>query len=66
MKDIILAGLVSGLVVFQAGCLVVGAVGAGAGTAMYVRGDLETTSSKPVAEVYSVVEQACKDLEFEI
>jgi hypothetical protein len=66
MRDIIFAGLLFGLVIFQAGCLVVGAVGAGAGTAMYVRGDLETKSSKPVAEVYSAVEQACKELEFEI
>ena len=27
---------------------------------------METKASKPVAEVYSIVEQTCKDLKFEI
>ena len=66
IKNWVVAGLVCGSVLFQAGCLLVGAVGAGAGTAMYVRGDLETKSSKPVTDVYSAVEETCKDLKFEI
>ena len=66
IKKYVIAVLASGLVISQTGCLVLGAVGAGAGTAMYIRGDLDTTSSKPVAEVYSIVEQTCKDLKFEI
>ena len=66
IKQYVMAILTSGIIISQTGCLVLGAVGAGAGTAMYVRGDLETKSSKPVGEVYSVVEQTCKDLKFEI
>ena len=46
--------------------MVVGAGGAGAGTVIYTRGDLETKSSRPVAEVYTVVEKTCRDLKFEI
>ena len=66
IKKYVVVILASGLIISQTGCLLLGAVGAGAGTAMYVRGDLETKSSKPVAEVYSIVEQTCKDLKFEI
>ena len=66
IKKYVVTVLASGLTISQTGCLLLGAVGAGAGTAMYVRGDLETKSSKPLAEVYSIVEQTCKDLKFEI
>ena len=66
IKKCVVGALASGILISQAGCLVVGALGAGAGTAIYARGDLETKSSKPVAEVYSIVEKTCKDLRFEI
>ena len=66
IKKYVAAALASGILISQAGCLVVGAVGAGAGTVIYTRGDLETKSSKPVAEVYTVVEKTCRDLKFEI
>jgi len=66
IKKCIMTGLVCGVTVFQVGCLMLGAVGAGVSAGMYAGGDLEAKSSKPVAEVYTVVEQACKDLEFDI
>ena len=66
IKKCVVVVLASGIIISQAGCLLLGAVGAGAGTAMYASGDLETKSSKPVAEVYSIVEKTCKDLKFKI
>ena len=66
MKKWIVAGLAIGVMISQAGCLVLAAAGAGAGTVAYTRGDLETTSSKSVAEVYKVIEASCKDMDFEI
>ena len=66
MKKWIVAVLAIGVMISQAGCLVLAAAGAGAGTVAYTRGDLETTSSKSVAEVYTVIEASCKDMDFEI
>ena len=66
MKKWIVAVLAIGVMISQAGCLVLAAAGAGAGTVAYTRGDLETTSSKSVAEVYKVIEASCKDMDFEI
>jgi len=66
IKKCITTVLLCGVIVFQVGCLMLGAVGAGVGAGMYVGGDLETKSSKPVGEVYTVVEQACKDLKFDV
>ena len=64
---IIIATVVVGFVgVPQTGCLVVAAVGAGAGAVMYTKGDLEVTSTKSFDEVYAVVEETCKELNFEI
>ena len=66
MKKWIVAVLAIGVMISQVGCLVLAAAGAGAGTVAYTRGDLETTSSKSVAEVYKVIEASCKDMDFEI
>ena len=66
MKKWIVAVLAVGVMISQAGCLLLAAAGAGAGTVAYTRGDLETTSSKSVAEVYKVIEASCKDMDFEI
>ena len=66
MKKWIVAVLAIGVMISQAGCLVLAAASAGAGTIAYTRGDLETTSSKSVAEVYKVIEASCKDMDFEI
>jgi S-adenosylmethionine hydrolase len=64
---IMIATVVVGFVgVPQTGCLVVAAVGAGAGAVMYTKGDLEVTSTKSFDEVYAVVEETCKELNFEI
>ena len=64
---IIIATVVVGFVgVPQTGCLVVAAVGAGAGAVMYTKGDLEVTSTKSFDEVYAVVEETCEELNFEI
>ena len=66
LKQLLAACIAGGMVLLQAGCLAVAAVGAGAGAVMYVRGDLVTESAKPVEEVYTAVEQTCQELEFEI
>ena len=66
MKKWIVAVMAVGVIITQAGCLMIAAVGAGAGTVAYTRGDLETSSTKSVAEVYKVIEASCKDMDFEI
>ena len=66
IKKWIVAVLAIGVMISQAGCLVLAAAGAGAGTVAYTRGDLETTSSKSVAEVYKIIKASCKDMDFEI
>ena len=65
MKKWIVAVVAVGVMISQVSCLVLAAAGAGAGTVAYTRGDLETTSTKSVAEVYKVVEASCKDMDFE-
>ena len=66
LKQMLAACIAGGMLLLQVGCLAVAAVGAGAGAVMYIRGDLVTTSAKPVEEVYAAVEQTCQELEFEI
>lgn len=68
MKSKLLAMLAvaSLLVSIPSGCVFLFAGAAGAGTAAYVGGDLETTSGKSVDEVYAAVEATCKELEFDI
>jgi Cdc6-like AAA superfamily ATPase len=66
IKIIIATAVVGFVGVPQTGCLVVAAVGAGAGAVMYTKGDLEVTSTKSFDEVYAVVEETCKELNFEI
>lgn len=66
MKNWIMAVMAVGVMISQAGCLFMLAAGAGAGTVAYSRGDLETTSAKPMSELYLAVEAACKEMDFEI
>ena len=66
MKKWIVAVMAVGVIITQTGCLFMMAAGAGAGTVMYTRGDLETSSAKPMAEVYKAVEESCKEMDFEI
>ena len=66
MKKLIVAAAAAFLLMFQSGCLFLAAGAAGAGTVAYTKGDFETTSEKPVGELYTVVEAACKEMDFEI
>lgn len=60
-KQVVITILLVGTAVFIQGC-VVAAVGAGAGTVAYVRGDLQTVESKSLDDVYEAAEKAIKEL----
>ncbi len=60
-KQVVIMILFVGMAVFIQGC-VVAAVGAGAGTVAYVRGDLQTVESKSLDDVYEATEKAIKEL----
>ena len=62
-----LAALVAGGTLWlQSGCVGLVAVGAGAGTVAYIRGDLEVESTKPVDQVMAAIEKTCTELNFNI
>jgi hypothetical protein len=52
-------------VVILSGC-VVAAVGAGAGTVAYLRGDLESTEAKDLDTVYAATKKAVEQLELNV
>ena len=60
-KQVVIMILFVGMAVFIQGC-VVAAVGVGAGTVAYVRGDLQTVESKSLDDVYEAAEKAIKEL----
>ncbi|MEE9370993.1 MAG: DUF3568 family protein [Sedimentisphaerales bacterium] len=60
-KQVVITILFVGMAVFIQGC-VIAAVGAGAGTVAYVRGDLQTVESKSLDDVYEATEKAIKEL----
>ena len=66
IKTTIASCLASLSILIQTGCLVVAAVGAGAGAYKYINGDLEVESSKSFDEAFAAVEAACNELNFEI
>ena len=66
MKKLIVAAVAAGLMLLNTGCLFLAAGAAGAGTVAYTKGDLETSSEKPMAELYKVVEETCAEMDFEI
>ena len=66
MKKVLLA-VIFGLAIFvQTGCWGIVATGAGAGGGLYVVGDLEVSSNKPVDQVMAAIEKTCGDLEFKV
>ena len=60
-RQIFLIILFVGPAVIVGGC-VVAAIGAGAGTVAYVRGDLEVVESENLDSVYNAAEKAIKEL----
>ncbi len=60
-----LACLLVGAAVLVQGCLVV-AVGAGAGTVAYLRGDLEAVEAKDINTVYKAAKDAVRQLELTV
>ena len=66
IKKLIASCIVGFVIATQTGCLVVAAVGLGAGIVKYINGDLEVDSTKTFDEVFAAVEQTCKELNFEI
>ena len=65
-KALLAALLAGGTLLLQSGCVGLVAVGAGAGTVAYIRGDLEVESTKPVDQVMAAIEQTCTELNFNI
>ena len=65
-KALLAALVAGGMSWLQSGCAGLVAVGAGAGTVAYIRGDLEVESTKPVDQVMAAIEQTCKELNFNI
>ena len=64
-KQVVITILFVGMAVFIQGC-VIAAVGAGAGTVAYVRGDLQTVESKSLDDVYEAAEKAIKELRLNV
>ena len=65
-KALFAALVAGGMLWLQSGCVGLLAVGAGAGTVAYIRGDLEVESAKPVDVVMAAIEQTCTELNFNI
>ena len=64
-KQFLLYFLLITIAVFGQGC-VVAAVGVGAGTIAYIRGDLESVESENIDTVYEAALQAAEELELRI
>ncbi len=64
-KQALLILLLVGPAVLIQGC-VVAALGVGAGTVAYVRGDLEAVEAKKLDEVYEATEKAIEELELNV
>ena len=65
-KALLAALVAGGMLWLQSGCVGLVAVGAGAGTMAYIRGDLKVESTKPVDQVMAAIEQTCTELNFNI
>ena len=61
-KALLAALVAGGMLCLQSGCVGLVAVGAGAGTVAYIRGDLEVESTKPVDQLMAAIEQTCTEL----
>ena len=66
MKNFLAILYLMNLAVSQTGCLGVVAAGAGAGTSLYITGDLDVRSEKSVEQVMLAIEKTCGDLEFKV
>ncbi len=66
MKKLLAILYLVNLAVSQTGCLGVVAAGAGAGTGLYITGDLEVRSEKSVEQVMLAIEKTCGDLKFKV
>jgi hypothetical protein len=64
-REIALTVLCLMMTVVLQGCLVA-AVGAGAGTVAYMRGDLETVEAKEIDAVYAAAKKAVEQLELDV
>ena len=64
-REIVLIVFCLMMTIVLQGCLVA-AVGAGAGTVAYLRGDLETTEAKGIDTVYAATKKAMEQLELNV
>jgi len=65
MREIVLTVLCLMMTVVLQGCLVA-AVGAGAGTVAYMRGDMEAVEAKDIDAVYAATKKAVEQLELKV
>ena len=66
MKKFLVILCLINLAISQTGCWGLAAAGAGAGTGLYITGDLEVRSEKSVEQVMLAIEQTCGDLKFKV
>ncbi|UCG56522.1 MAG: DUF3568 family protein [Phycisphaerales bacterium] len=65
-QQLLLVLLLVALVAGASGCLAVAAVGAGAGTVAYMKGDLETVEASNIKDVQAAVKKAVEELKLSI
>lgn len=66
MKKILFAVILAGAAIGLGGCLAVAALGVGAGTVAYVRGDLEAVEDSSLDAVYRATEKAAASLKLAV
>ena len=65
-KHVVLPLLFTAAFLLVQGCMAVALVGAGAGTVMYVRGDLEAVLSNDINSVYEAAQKSLEQLELKV
>jgi len=65
-KLFVLPLLLAAALMFVQGCMTVALVGAGAGTVMYAKGDLETVLSNDINSAYEATQKSVKQLELNV
>jgi hypothetical protein len=65
-KLFVLPLLLAAALMFVQGCMTVALVGAGAGTVMYAKGDLEAVLSNDINSAYEATQKSVKQLELNV
>jgi hypothetical protein len=65
-KHVVLPLLFAAMFMLVQGCMAVALVGAGAGTVIYIRGDLEAVLSNDINSVYEAAQKSLEQLELKV